>query len=72
MAEKTLTTMQRRAVRAVTTLKHLQQIKKGSGLALGVVVLETGDVLGPRPLSTSAPLLVDIFSRFLSSEKIYK
>ncbi|TQD68705.1 hypothetical protein C1H46_045762 [Malus baccata] len=68
MAEKTLTTMQRMAVRAVRTLKHLQQIKKGSGLTLSLVVLGTGDVLRRRLLSPSTTSFVDILSRFLRSE----
>ena len=39
MAERTLTAMQRMAVRAVMTLKPLQTIKKGSGLVLSIVLL---------------------------------
>ena len=75
MAEKTLTAMQRMAVRAVMTLKHLQTIKKGSGLVLSIVLLvwalllmalEDEDVLPTLSPSPFRPIFSFFFSFFLS------
>jgi len=55
MADRTLTPMQRRATAAVMTLKHLQTTRKGSGLALTLMVL-LEDVLSS--LSSSPSLAI--------------
>ena len=57
--------MQRMAAKQVTTLKHLQTTKKGSGLALSLVLEETIGSLSP-----SSPFL-GIFLSFLNPENSF-
>lgn len=49
MAERTLTAMQRIAVRAVMKLKHLQTTKKGSGPGLDLELDDNGGTASPPP-----------------------
>ena len=71
IAEITLETMQRIAVRAVMTLKNLQVTSKGSTLLLGLVICEEDDDDDDAAgASAGAPSpFLSISSDFLSSNE---